>query len=224
MRHEFGFCSGPCAGFVSEWEYRRKVETAAAFLEGRTIQPIDRVVTAMQEAADRRAVRGGGALAGEVRAARMAAGRDQPGQDGGGPAHLRVSRPRGLRRRSGLPGAPGTGARHSLHPTTPIEREAFRALVAEELARPAPPPAPLPPDGDRRDPAADGVVPSPSRCPAPDCTARELELAETAARALPALKRYLRWIDKAEDRPPVRTPRSGAPSVRDCKWPSDNGF
>ena len=51
MRHEFGFCSGPCAGFVSEWEYRRKVETAAAFLEGRTIQPVDRVIAAMQEAA-----------------------------------------------------------------------------------------------------------------------------------------------------------------------------
>ncbi|HEU5039439.1 MAG TPA: GIY-YIG nuclease family protein, partial [Gemmatimonadales bacterium] len=50
MRYEFGFCSGPCAGFVSEWEYRRRVETATAFLEGRTIQPLDRVIGAMQEA------------------------------------------------------------------------------------------------------------------------------------------------------------------------------
>jgi hypothetical protein len=51
LRHQFGFCSGPCAGFVSEWEYRRRVDTAAAFLEGRTIQPLDRVIAAMQEAA-----------------------------------------------------------------------------------------------------------------------------------------------------------------------------
>ena len=50
MRHELGFCSGPCAGLVAEWDYRQRVETAMAFLEGRTIQPIDRVVAAMQEA------------------------------------------------------------------------------------------------------------------------------------------------------------------------------
>jgi hypothetical protein len=35
---------------VAERDYRAKVETAIAFLEGRTIQPIDRVVSAMQEA------------------------------------------------------------------------------------------------------------------------------------------------------------------------------
>src|SRR5262249_11185590 len=52
MRHQFGFCSGPCAGFVTERDYRLRVETAAAFLEGRTLQPLDRVVRAMQEAAD----------------------------------------------------------------------------------------------------------------------------------------------------------------------------
>ncbi len=50
-RHEFGFCSGPCAGFVAEWEYRRRVETATAFLEGRTIQPMDRVIEMMSAAA-----------------------------------------------------------------------------------------------------------------------------------------------------------------------------
>src|SRR6185312_3125159 len=52
MRHELGFCSGPCAGLVSQREYQRRVETAVAFLEGRTIQPIDRVVAAMQEASN----------------------------------------------------------------------------------------------------------------------------------------------------------------------------
>ena len=44
MRHEFGFCTGPCAGFVTEQEYHRRAETGMAFLEGRTIQPIDRIV------------------------------------------------------------------------------------------------------------------------------------------------------------------------------------
>jgi excinuclease ABC subunit C len=52
MRHEFGFCGGPCAGLVTQLDYRRRIETAMAFLEGRTIQPIDRVVAAMQAAAD----------------------------------------------------------------------------------------------------------------------------------------------------------------------------
>ena len=36
------------AGFVAELEYHRRLETALAFLEGRTIQPIDRVVSAMR--------------------------------------------------------------------------------------------------------------------------------------------------------------------------------
>ncbi len=51
MRHELGFCSGPCAGLVAESDYRGRVATAMAFLEGRTIQPIDRVIAAMQAAA-----------------------------------------------------------------------------------------------------------------------------------------------------------------------------
>ena len=50
MRHQFGFCSGPCAGFVSELEYKSRVQAAVAFLEGRTLQPIDRVIAAMQQA------------------------------------------------------------------------------------------------------------------------------------------------------------------------------
>jgi excinuclease ABC subunit C len=52
LRHEFGFCSGPCAGFVTEESYRRRVEAAMAFLEGRSLAPIDRVVRSMQEAAE----------------------------------------------------------------------------------------------------------------------------------------------------------------------------
>ena len=51
MRHGFGFCAGPCAALVTELDYLRRVGTAQAFLEGRTIQPIDRTVTEMQAAA-----------------------------------------------------------------------------------------------------------------------------------------------------------------------------
>ena len=146
MRYEFGFCSGPCAGFVSRADYRRRVETAAAFLEGRTIQPIDRVVHAMQEAA------------GESRfevatrwrekfeqlewllaaTSRARSARDlltfvyrDPGEFGDDRVYL-------VRQgvvRAAFP-----------YPSTPIEHEAFRAVVAEEAARPIPPAGPLPLD------------------------------------------------------------------------------
>jgi excinuclease ABC subunit C len=144
MRHEFGFCSGPCAGFVAQWDYRRRVETAMAFLEGRTIQPIDRVVQAMQEAA--------GQARFEVAArwrekfeqlewllaatSRARSARDlltfvyrDPGEFGDDRVYL-------VRQgvvRASFP-----------YPSTPIEHEAFRAVVAEEAARPAPPAGPLP--------------------------------------------------------------------------------
>ncbi|MBP2648318.1 MAG: nuclease [Gemmatimonadetes bacterium] len=51
MRHQFGTCTGPCAGFVSEADYRSRADVAAAFLEGRTLTPLDRAVHAMTEAA-----------------------------------------------------------------------------------------------------------------------------------------------------------------------------
>jgi excinuclease ABC subunit C len=144
MRHEFGFCGGPCAGFVTQADYRRRVETAMAFLEGRTIQPIDRVVTAMQDAAAQARF--------EVAArwrekfeqlewllaatSRARSARDlltfvyrDPGEFGDDRVYL-------VRQgvvRASFP-----------YPSTPIEREAFRAVVAEEAARPAPPSGPLP--------------------------------------------------------------------------------
>jgi excinuclease ABC subunit C len=144
MRHEFGFCSGPCAGFVTQWDYRRRVEAATAFLEGRSIQPIDRVVRAMQEAA--------GQARFEVAArwrekfeqlewllaatSRARSARDvltfvyrDPGDFGDDRAYL-------VRQgvvRASFP-----------YPSTPIEVEAFRAVVAAEAARPAPPAGPLP--------------------------------------------------------------------------------
>jgi len=144
MRHEFGFCTGPCAGFVTELEYRQRVETAIAFLEGRTIQPIDRVVDEMQRAADttefERAARWRERfeqlewlLAATSRARAAIAGLTfvyhDPGTFGDDRAYL---------------------VRHGIvraaypWPATPIEREAFRGVVEEELGQPSPMPGPLP--------------------------------------------------------------------------------
>ena len=146
MRHEFGFCSGPCAGFVAQREYRAKLATAIAFLEGRTIRPIDRVVSEMQEASttDRFELAARWRekfehlewLLAATNRARTAVDlltfvyRD-PGTFGDDRVYL-------IRRgvvRAAFP-----------DPTTPIETEAFRGVVAEELTKPDPPPWPLPLD------------------------------------------------------------------------------
>ncbi len=143
-RHEFGYCAGPCAALVTELEYRRRVEAAVAFLEGRAIQPIDRTVQEMQTASAaaefERATRWRErfeqlewllAATSRARAAVEALTfvyRD-PGDFGDDRAYLirhgvvRVSYP---------------------WPGTPIEREAFRGVVTDELARPAPAAGPLP--------------------------------------------------------------------------------
>ena len=144
MRHEFGFCAGPCAGLVTRRAYQERVETAMAFLEGRTIQPIDRVVTAMQTASAEARF--------EVAArwrekfeqlewllaatSRARSARDlltfiyrDPGDFGDDRAYL-------VRQ----------GVVHATfpYPSTPIEQEAFRAVVADEVAKPAAPAGPLP--------------------------------------------------------------------------------
>lgn len=146
IRHELGFCTGPCAGLVSEREYQRQVETAVAFLEGRTIQPIDRVVAAMQQAAASAqfeiAVRWREKfeqlewLLAATSRARSAIDlltfvyRD-PGDFGDDRVYLLK---RGVVRAS-FP-----------YPATPIEHEAFRGIVASEAGQPAPSAAPLPLD------------------------------------------------------------------------------
>jgi excinuclease ABC subunit C len=144
LRHQFDFCTGPCAGFVSEREYRRRVDTAAAFLEGRTLQPIDRVVAAMQEAA---------ASAQFELAARWrtkfeqlewllaATSRARTAvdlltfvyRDAGDFGDDRVYILRQGVVRASFP-----------YPATPIEHEAFRAVVAEEMSQPVAPAGPLP--------------------------------------------------------------------------------
>ncbi len=144
MRHEFGVCSGPCAGFVAQRDYHRQVETAMAFLEGRTIQPIDRVVLAMQSAAAEARFEVAArwrekfeqlewllAATSRARSARdlLSFVYRDPGDFGDDRVYL-------VRQgvvRASFP-----------YPATPIEREAFQAVVAEEAAQAAPPVGPLP--------------------------------------------------------------------------------
>jgi excinuclease ABC subunit C len=146
MRHEFGYCAGPCAGFVAELDYRKRIESAMAFLEGRTIQPIDRVVASMQAAAARAEFETATKwrerfenlewLFGAISRARTAVDlltfvyRD-PGAFGDERVYL-------IRR--------GVVKASFPWPDTPIEHEAFRAVVREELAQPEGPPGPLPLD------------------------------------------------------------------------------
>jgi excinuclease ABC subunit C len=144
MRHELGFCTGPCAGLVSQRDYQQRVDTAVAFLEGRTIEPIGRVVAAMQQAAENAqfeiAVRWREKfeqlewLLAATSRARSAIDlltfvyRD-PGDFGDDRVYLLK---RGVVRAS-----------HA-YPTTPIEHEAFRALVSDEARQPDRSSSPLP--------------------------------------------------------------------------------
>lgn len=138
IRHELGFCTGPCAGLVTEMEYRSRVETAIAFLDARAIQPIDRVIDSMQAASAaahfeqaarwREKFENLEWLLSAVTRARAALDvltfvyRD-PGAYGDDRAYL-------IRR--------GLVRAIYPYPTTPIEQDAFKAVVAEELAKPEP--------------------------------------------------------------------------------------
>jgi excinuclease ABC subunit C len=144
MRYELGFCSGPCAGLVSQREYQQRVDTAIGFLEGRTIEPIGRFVAAMQAAAAdakfeiaarwREKFEQLEWLLAATSRARSAIDlltfvyRD-PGDFGEDRVYLLN---RGVVRAS-YP-----------YPTTPIEHQAFRAVVAEESRLPARAAGPLP--------------------------------------------------------------------------------
>jgi excinuclease ABC subunit C len=146
LRHELGFCSGPCAGFVSQRDYQRRVETAMAFLEGRTIQPIDLVVTAMQEASASSqfelAVRWREKFE-QLEWLLAATSRARSAIDlltfvYRDPGDLGDDRVYVLRR--------GVVRATFPFPATPIEHEAFRAVVAEEMRQPPPASGPLPLD------------------------------------------------------------------------------
>lgn len=143
-RYDFGTCSGPCAGLVTQRDYRHRVAAAVAFLEGTAIAPVDRIVTGMMEAADRgefelaarwrerfEALEWLLAATTRARAALELLSfvyRD-PGHHGDDKAYV-------IRR----------GAVQACYPwpATPIEREAFKGVVADELARERQPAGPLP--------------------------------------------------------------------------------
>lgn len=145
-RFEFGTCLAPCAGEVSEPDYRVRVDVAAAFCDGRGIAPVDRVVREMTARA------ANGDYEGAVRwrekfetlewliaaTTRARAALDlltfvyrDPGNHGDARAYV----VRSGEVRGGWP-----------DPTTPLERQAFAAAVRDELARPPETPSRIEPD------------------------------------------------------------------------------
>lgn len=136
MRYDFGTCTAPCAGLVAQLEYVRRVDAAAAFLEGRSLAPLDRVVTEMAAASDAREFERAAWwrerfdalewLLAAVARARTAVEAltfvyTDPGAYGDDRAYI-------IRRATVRASAPA--------PRTPIEQAAFRALVAEVAGTP----------------------------------------------------------------------------------------
>ncbi len=147
LRHDLGTCTGPCAGLVTEEEYRRRVGVAVAFLEGRGIAPLDHVVAAMTEASDASRFEAATRWRDRFEAlewllaalTRTRTAIDMlsfvyhcPGPFGDDRSYV-------IRRARVSASAPT--------PHTPIEREAFEALIAEHAGADQPPPPWLPPDG-----------------------------------------------------------------------------
>ncbi|MGE0553177.1 MAG: nuclease [Gemmatimonadales bacterium] len=138
-RFDFGTCAGPCAGLVSESAYQERVTAAIHFLGGYSLRPVERAIQMMEAAAAREDFEAAArwrekfeqlewliAAGARARAAIQLLTfvyRDT-GELGDERAHL---------------------IRHGLvrasypFPTTPIEREAFRAVVEAELREPLPP-------------------------------------------------------------------------------------
>lgn len=144
-RYDFGTCTGPCGGLVSEREYRRRVGLALAFLEGRGLAPLDQVIQEMTilSAAGQfeRAARWRDRfkalewlLSASVRAQAAVEALTfvytDPGVFGDARAYV-------IRRATVRAFAPA--------PQTPIEQEAFLAMIAEHLA-PEPKGATIPAD------------------------------------------------------------------------------
>jgi excinuclease ABC subunit C len=144
LRHEFGFCLGPCAALTTREAYEERVRAAVGFLEGRSLDPVGRVVEMMQRAAVGQSFEEAARwrekfealewLLSATTRARAAVEllsfvyRD-PGAHGDDRAYL-------IKR--------GTVRATFPFPTTPIETEAFRAVVREELERSEPPAGLLP--------------------------------------------------------------------------------
>ncbi len=139
-RFDFGTCLGPCAGQVAETAYRLRVEAAAAFCEGQSIHPIDRVVAEMTRRADADDFEGAvrwrerfdmleWLLAAVTRARAQLDLLSFVYRDPGAQGDDRVYLIRSGEVRATYP-----------DPVTPLEREMFAGVVREECARPLPPP------------------------------------------------------------------------------------
>lgn len=138
-RYDFGTCTGPCAGLVEEFRYRSQAESAVRFLGGIQVQPIDRLIDQMVAAAEQQDFEAAARWREKFEALEW----------------LIAALARARAAIEGLtfvyrePGAFGDDRvyliRHGLvrasdpFPTTPIEREAFRGVVDEEMALPLPP-------------------------------------------------------------------------------------
>ena len=138
-RYDFGTCLGPCAGLVVESAYRERAELAAAFCDGRSVRPVDRIITEMTTRADAGDFEGAlrwrekfealeWLLAATTRARASLelltfVYRD-PGAHGDARAYIII----GGEVRATYP-----------DPVSPIEREAFAAVVQQERNRPAVP-------------------------------------------------------------------------------------
>jgi len=144
MRHELGTCTGPCGGLVSEAAYRRRVEHALAFIEGRDAAPLRQVVDEMATASEREDYERalwwrerfdaltwllGACVRMHATLESMSFVYIDPGTYGDDRAYV-------IRRAQVRAAAPA--------PHTPIEREAFCALVAEHAGERAEP-GPIPP-------------------------------------------------------------------------------
>lgn len=133
LRHEVGHCAGPCAGLVTEREYRNRVNKAAAFLETRSMEPLDDVVAKMTTAGEGQEFELAAywrdrfdslewLLAASVRAHASVAALSfvyvDPGTFGDDRAYVIKH---------------GTVRASAPAPHTPIEREAFKGLVEQSL-------------------------------------------------------------------------------------------
>ena len=144
IRHELGTCLGPCAGFVDDFVYLQRVEAVIAFLEGRAVAPLDIVIGQMTRRSDR----------GDFEDALRWRERFE---------HLEwlfgaLNRSRGAIELLSFvyrdPGVYGDDRAYLIRrgvvramfpwPATPIEREAFQGVVADELAQPEAGPGPIP--------------------------------------------------------------------------------
>ncbi|MSR06353.1 MAG: hypothetical protein EXR93_04680 [Gemmatimonadetes bacterium] len=147
IRHELGTCAGPCAGLVTEGDYRGRVGVALGFLEGLGIAPLDRVVAAMNAASNsdhfevatrwRDRFEALEWLLAALTRTRTAIATLSfvyhcPGAFGDDRSYV-------IRRARVCASAPT--------PHTPIEREAFQALVAEHATAEEQPGVHLPVDG-----------------------------------------------------------------------------